>query len=110
MDARNAADALIYNTEKSMKEFGDRVDGAAMAELEGALNDLKGALESEDADQIKRLTEALTGASHKLAQSMYQQASPSGEQQHEGGAEYTHGPAASGTDDDVVDAEYQEVA
>ncbi|MFC1515871.1 molecular chaperone DnaK [Thermodesulfobacteriota bacterium] len=110
VDARNAADALIYNTEKSMNEFGDRVDGATMAEVEAALNDLKGAMESEDAGQIKRLTEVLTQASHKLAQSMYQQASPSGEQQHEGGAEYTHGPAASGTDDDVVDAEYQEVA
>jgi len=110
VDARNAADALIYTAEKSMKEFGDRVDGATMAEVEGALNDLKGAMESEDAGQIKRLTEVLTQTSHKLAQSMYQQASPSGEQQHAGGSEYTQGPAASGTDDDVVDADYQEVA
>lgn len=110
VDARNEADALIYNTEKSMKEFGDKVDGATMAEVEGALNDLKGAMESEDAGQIKRLTEVLTQASHKLAQSMYQQESPSGEHHQAGGSEYTHGPTASGKDDDVVDAEYQEVA
>ncbi|MBW2193188.1 MAG: molecular chaperone DnaK [Deltaproteobacteria bacterium] len=110
VDARNAADALIYNTEKSMKEFGDRVDGATMAEVESALNNLKGAMESEDAGQIKRLIEVLTQASHTLAQSMYQQASPPGEQQHAGGSETAQGPAASGSDDDVVDAEYQEVA
>ncbi|MGD8771079.1 MAG: molecular chaperone DnaK, partial [Desulfobacterales bacterium] len=110
VDARNTADALIYTTEKSIKELGDKIDSATIAEVEGALNDLKGAMEGEDTAQIKRLTEVLTQASHKLAASMYQQASPSGAHQGESATDNTRDPASSGSDDDVVDAEYQEVA
>jgi molecular chaperone DnaK len=110
VDARNTADALIYTTEKSIRELGDKIDSTTLAEVEGALNDLKRVLESEDTVQIKRLTEVLTQASHKLAASMYQQASPSGAHQGESATESTWGPASSGSDDDVVDAEYQEVA
>ena len=110
VDARNTADALIYTTEKSIRELGDKIDSTTLAEVEGALNDLKRVLESEDTVQIKRMTEVLTQASHKLAASMYQQASPSGAHQGESATESTWGPASSGSDDDVVDAEYQEVA
>jgi molecular chaperone DnaK len=110
VDVRNTADALIYTTEKSLKELGDKIDSSVMAEVEGALNDLRRAMEGEDIAQIKRLTEMLTQASNKIAASMYQQASPSGVHQSGGGAERTRGPASSGSDDDVVDAEYQEVA
>ncbi len=110
VNARNTADALIYTTEKSIKEFGDKVDRATMAEIEGALNDLKRVIQGEDTAQIKRLTEVLTQASHMLAASMYQQASHTGEHQSGGTAQNTWGPASSGSDDDVVDADYQEVA
>ncbi len=111
VNARNTADALIYTTEKSIRELGDKIDSATLAEVEGALNDLKRVIESdEDTAQIKRLTEVLTQASHKLAASMYQQASPSGAHQGESATQSTWGPASSGSDDDVVDAEYQEVA
>jgi molecular chaperone DnaK len=111
VDARNTADALIYTTEKSIRELGDKIDSATLAEVEGALNDLKRVIESdEDTAQIKRLTEVLTQASHKLAASMYQQASPAGAHQGESATQSTWGPASSGSDDDVVDAEYQEVA
>jgi molecular chaperone DnaK len=110
VDARNTADALIYTTEKSIRELGDKIDSATLAEVEGALNDLKRVIESEDTAQIKRLTEVLTQASHKLAASMYQQASPSGAHQGESATQSTWGPASAGSDDDVVDAEYQEVA
>jgi molecular chaperone DnaK len=110
VDARNTADALIYTTEKSIKELGDKIDSAIISMVEGALNDLKGAMEGEDTAQIKRLTEVLTQASHKLAASMYQQASPSGAHQGESATDNTRDPASSGSDDDVVDAEYQEVA
>jgi molecular chaperone DnaK len=110
VDARNTADALIYTTEKSIKELGDKIDSAIISMVEGALNDLKGAMEGEDTAQIKRLTEVLTQASHKLAASMYQQASPSGAHQGESATDDTRNPASSGSDDDVVDAEYQEVA
>ncbi len=110
VDARNAADALIYTTEKSIKEFGDKVDGATRAEVEDAASNLKRAMESEDIAEIKRLTEMLTQASHKLAASIYQQASPSDAQQSGGGAENTWHQGSKESDDDVVDAEYREVA
>jgi molecular chaperone DnaK len=110
VDARNTADALMYTTEKSVKEFGGKVDPATMAEVEGALNDLKRVIQGEDTAQIKRLTEVLTQASHKMASSMYQQTSHT--HAHQGGdtAQSSWGPASSGSDDDVVDADYQEVA
>jgi molecular chaperone DnaK len=110
VDARNAADALIYTTEKSISELGDRVDSATKAEVEDAVNGLKGAMENEDTAEIKRLTEVLTQTSHKLAASMYEQASQAGAQQGGAGPEGTGQHGSPGSDDDVVDAEYQEVA
>jgi molecular chaperone DnaK len=86
------------------------VDSTTLAEVEGALNDLKRVIESEDTAQIKRLTEVLTQASHKLAASMYQQASPSGAHEDQSATRSDRGQAASGSGDDVVDAEYEEVA
>ncbi len=110
VDARNAADALIYTTEKSMSELGDRVDTATKAEVEDAVNHLKRAMENEDTAEIKRLTEVLTQTSHKLAASMYERASQPGAQQGGGGPEGTGQYGSSGSDEDVVDAEYREVA
>ncbi len=111
VDARNTADALVYTTENSMKELGDKVDSATIAEVEGALNDLKRAMEGEDVARVKRLTEVLTQASHKLAASMYQQSSPYGAHQSGCSAESSCDQDFSGLDDDdVVDADYQEVA
>ena len=110
VDARNAADALIYTTEKSMGELGDKVDSATRAEVEEAVTRLKGAMENADAAEIKRLTEALTQASHKLAASMYEQASQAGTQQGAGGPQDMGQQGSSGPEEDVVDAEYREVA
>jgi molecular chaperone DnaK len=110
VNARNTADALMYTTEKSIKEFGDKVDSATMAEIEGALNDLKRVIHGEDTAQIKHLTEVLTQASHKLAASMYQQTPHTHAHQSGDTAQNTWGPASSGSDDDVVDADFQEVA
>ena len=101
---------MIYTTEKSIRELGDKIDSATIAEFEVALNDLKRVIESEDTAQIKRLTEVLTQASNKLAASMYRQAAPSGAHQGESATESTWDPASFGSDDDVVDADYQEVA
>jgi molecular chaperone DnaK len=109
VDARNAADALIYTTEKSMGELGDKVDSATRAEVEDAVKSLKQAMENGDTAQIKRLTEGLTQASHKLAASMYEQASQAGAQQGGAGPENTWQQGPSGPDEDVVDAEYREV-
>jgi len=110
VDARNTADGLIYSTEKSMTELGDKIDATTKAEVKNAVNNLKRAVESEDTAEIKRLTEALTQASHSLAASMYQETSSTGSRQ-DGGSEGTWNQQPPfGSDDDVVDAEYQEVA
>jgi len=109
VDARNHADALIYSTEKSIKDLGDKVDAATKSKVEAAIEPLKKAMEGNDAEEIKRLSEELTQASHKLAEAMYQQASQADARQQAGsGAEGNEaGPSAS--DDDVVDADFEEV-
>ncbi len=107
IDARNAADSLIYSTEKSVKEVGDKVDEATKGNIEQAVESLKKAMEGDDLEEIKRLTEELTQASHKLAEAMYSQASQQ-EAQAEGGAGAGSSPDSSG-DEDVVDADFEEV-
>ncbi|MBU0988968.1 MAG: molecular chaperone DnaK, partial [Proteobacteria bacterium] len=67
VDARNMADSLIYSTEKSIKEVGDKLDEASKANVAQAIDNLKKAAEGDNTDEIKRLTEELTQASHKLA-------------------------------------------
>ncbi len=121
VEARNAADALIYQTEKSIKELGDKIDAATKSQVEAAIEPLKKAIEGDDAEEIKRLSEALTQASHKLAEAMYQQASQStggdaGAQPgagaagaQAGGAGQAAGGASASADDDVVDADFEEV-
>jgi molecular chaperone DnaK len=107
VDARNHADALIYSTEKSIKEMGDKVDDTTKTGVESAIASLKAAMETEDTEEIKRLSEELTQTSHKLAEAMYQQASKDQEQGADGaqGSDQTSGAA----DDDVVDADFEEV-
>ena len=110
-DALNTADALIYSTEKTLNESGDTVDSGLKAEVEQTIASLKRELEGENSAEIKRLTEALTQASHQLAASMYQQAS-AGEQSHgphSGGAPGSSAGSPPNTDEEVVDAEYEEV-
>ena len=114
VEARNAADTLIYSTEKSMKDLGDKVDGATRGQVEAAITPLKKAMESDDIEQIKRLTDQLMQASHKVAEAMYQKASQSGDPSADG-AGNAGGPGSEGfsstkpADDDVVDADFEEV-
>jgi len=110
VEARNQADSLIYATEKSIKDLGDKIDEATKSNVATAVENLKKAMESEDTEEIKRLSEELTQASHKLAEAMYQQASQDEAQQagDQPGAESTDqaGPSA---EEDVVDADFEEV-
>ena len=110
VEARNQADSLIYSTEKSLKDLGDKVDQATQDQIKEAIAPLRTAMEGEDPEEIKRLSEALTQASHKLAEAMYQQASQDGPQGPGAGPE-AGGDQAGGTppDDDVVDADFEEV-
>jgi molecular chaperone DnaK len=108
VEARNSADALIYSTEKSIKDLGDKIDAETKSKVETTIEPLKKAMEGEDAEEIKRLSEELTQASHKLAEAMYQQASQADDQQQAGAADQKQsGPSAP--DEDVVDADFEEV-
>ena len=109
VDARNAADSLIYSTEKTLIENGDKVPGSARTEIERAVNDLKQAMKGDDTSEIRRLTETLTHASHQLASAMYQQAAPGGGQQQTAGGYDNSQPNTSTSNEEVVDAEYEEV-
>jgi molecular chaperone DnaK len=112
VDARNSADGLIYTTEKTMGELGERVNGATRSEIDNVIADLKRAIEGEDVAEIRRLTEMLRHASHGLSETLYQKASQAGSCQGGGCStgDATGGQAPYGSHDDVVDAEYQEVA
>ncbi len=108
VEARNTADALIYSTEKSIKDLGDKVDAGTKSKVEVAIEPLKKAMEGDDAEEIKRLSEELTQASHKLAEAMYQQASQSDAQKQAGAADPEQ-PGSSAPEEDVVDADFEEV-
>ena len=73
IDVKNEADSLIYATEKSMKELGDKVSGADKQQIEDAVAALKKALEGNNTDDIKAKTEALKNASYKIAEEVYKQ-------------------------------------
>ena len=103
VEARNQADALIYQTQKSMTEMGAQLDPATKSSVEATIDSLKQAMSGEDVDEIKRLTDALTQAAHQMATTAYQQSADTGTQ-------YSDAPSGSVPEDDVVDAEYQEVA
>ncbi|MBN1105844.1 MAG: molecular chaperone DnaK [Deltaproteobacteria bacterium] len=106
VDARNMADSLIYSTEKSLKESGDKLDESAKNDINRAIENLKNAMNGENAEEIKRLTDELTQASHRLAEAMYAKAAGSA-QEAAGQAQSSAGGAAK--DDDVVDADFEEV-
>jgi molecular chaperone DnaK len=109
VDTRNNADAIIHATEKSLKELGDKVDASTKGNVEKEIANVKAAAGGDDVDALKSAVEALTTASHKLAELMYAQAS----QQGAGAGHGTTGAggAAGGgpKDDDVVDADFEEV-
>ncbi|SPD75924.1 chaperone Hsp70, co-chaperone with DnaJ [uncultured Desulfobacterium sp.] len=111
VEARNAADGLIYTTEKTLAEMVDRIDANARAEVSNAISDLKRAMEGEDVSEIKRCTEVLTHASHSLASTIYQQSAQSGcgNGTCNSGGGYRQ-QSSHMADDDVVDAEYQDVS
>jgi molecular chaperone DnaK len=110
INARNAADGLIYTTEKTLAEHADKIDPDTKVQVERAAEDLKGTAQGENVDKIKRLTETLTHALHTLAQSMYQQAGPAPGQQAGPGNTGNREPSAKCNADEVVDADYEEVA
>jgi molecular chaperone DnaK len=112
VETKNQADALVHSTQKSLKELGDKVDTETRTNVENEVENVKKALEGDDIDTIKTAVEALTAASHKLAEMMYAQASQDnpdmggGDNDADGGQQ---APKNDKGDDDVVDADFEEV-
>ena len=102
-EARNHAEALVYATEKSLAEHREAVDAETAAAIESSAEELKGVLDGSDLAEIKAKTDALTEASHKLAQAVYENV-----QAQQATASSPDGNGASTSDDEVVeDAEYE---
>ena len=112
IEARNHADSLIYGTEKSLNDLGDKLDAGLRADIQSKMDALKKLMEGEDAAAIKSATEELAKASHKLAEQLYQQqqAGGAGAQPGAAGAQGAAG-SQGGQDkgDDVMDADFTEV-
>ena len=104
VEARNQAESLVHSTEKSLKDYGDKVDAADKGAIETALSILKSTLENEDAsvDEIKEKTQTLAEASMKLGEAMYK----ASQEETQASSEV---PSEDSKDDDVVDADFEEV-
>src|SRR5271157_1524928 len=106
IEARNRADAMVYNVEKTLKEHRSKVGEAEAKEIEAALEETKKAMADNDPARINSATDRLTTASHKLAEAMYKNAGQPGAQQAP--PEQPGGDGKKGKDD-VVDAEFVDV-
>lgn len=106
IEARNHADSMVYSTEKSLKEFGDKIDAVEKGNIENKITELKKVMEGDDAEAIKKATDELAQSAHKLAEAMYAQ-----KPAEEGGAAPGAEQAGSSThkDDKVVDADFEEI-
>jgi molecular chaperone DnaK len=111
VEARNAADAMIHATEKSLVELGGKTAADERSRVEEAIANLKRAMDGADTGDIKRLTEELHLASQRLAAGVYQQSTAAGAGQDHTpeGSRSRANPSASSRDEEVVEAEYEEV-
>jgi molecular chaperone DnaK len=102
VDAKNHAEALVHSTRRTLKEFGDKVDGAARGDIENAMSDVEEATKGEDVNLIKTRSEKLQEAAYKLSEAAYQAAQA---QQGTGGAggDGGAGNAGAGAEDEVVE-------
>jgi len=114
VEAKNQADQLLYATEKSLKDLGDKIGQSERLAIDQGLRDLKDAIKSDDLERITRATEALTKASHKLAEEVYKKAQQGAGGKGQGAGdtsqEAPEEPAtrkSGGKDDKVVDAEFK---
>lgn len=97
VEARNNADSLIYSTEKTIKELGDKVDESKKEDINKKIEELRSKLTSEDPEEINKASEELTTSLYEISAQLYQQQAQQGEGAEEG---------QSAPDDDVVDADY----
>lgn len=109
VETRNSAEAMVHAAEKSLKDLGDKVDAETKASVEKEIANVKQLKDSDDVVAIKAAVEALTQASHKLAELMYQQASKENPDGPGGAGGAGGGAKPKKDDDDVVDADFEEV-
>ncbi len=113
IEARNRADAMVYNVEKTLKEHRSKISDTEATDIEAAIEEVKKAMAENDPDKINSTTDKLTQASHKLAEAMYKASSsqPGGAAPGGDGASPNAGGESSGggKKDDVVDAEFVDV-
>jgi molecular chaperone DnaK len=117
VDARNAADSLVYQTENNLKEYKDKLEPSDVQKLESGIEDIKNALKTDNAGDIKSATDGLNATWQEVAQRMYQTASQEGAQPGAEGAGPSGGPGDAGAEqaqggpqggsDEVADAEYE---
>ena len=112
IEARNNADSLIYQTEKTLNELGDKVPEGDRESIDGTVKELREALEGDDLDRIKQLTEEVQQASYALSQQLYAQeaegdeSQPQPEDQADGDEGAT--PPSGEEEGDVVEGEFRE--
>jgi len=104
IEAKNHGEALVHSTEKTLTDYGDKVSAADKSAIEAAVAELKTAMEGEDVSDIEAKTNALAQASMKLGEAMYHANQAGGEGAEAGGAE------AGASNEDVVDADFEEVS
>ncbi len=107
IEVRNEADSMVYQTEKTMKELGDKLGSEDKSHIEAEINKVKEALKGSDNAAIKQATESLTQAFYAVSQKIYQQAGPQG-QGPNGGPGFNPG-AGAGPQDNVYNADYKVV-
>jgi molecular chaperone DnaK len=108
IEARNHADSMVYSTEKSLREFGDKIDAVEKGNIENKIAELKKLMDGEDAEAIKKATDDLAQAAHKLAEAMYSKTQEAGGE-GEAAAGSDQSGASKHTDEKVVDADFEEV-
>lgn len=108
VEAKNSLDTLIFTTEKSLSEAGDKVSAEMKKDIESSLEKAKSQLNSEDVDALKAAKEELESKAHKLAEVMYQQAQGGQQAGQEGAQQQAEQQGSTQNDPNVVDAEFEE--
>ncbi|MCB1373897.1 MAG: Hsp70 family protein, partial [Rhodobacteraceae bacterium] len=104
VEAKNQAESLIHGTEKSVKEHGDKVDATTIEVIEMSIKNLKEAMEGEDAEKIRARSQDLTEAAMKLGEAIYK-----AQQAEESAAAEPENTASGGPEDDIVDADFEDL-
>jgi molecular chaperone DnaK len=100
IDARNTADSLVYQTEKALRDLGDKVSGSDAQDIQGKIDELKSAAQGDDINRIRQVSEKVQQAFHALSQQLYSQGQPQ--------PETPGGPSPRPDGDDVIEGEVEE--